>query len=257
MNLDEAKLILLRYRPGTAGVADADDPQVAEALALAKSNAGLSQWFAEHCERQKILREKFRQITPPAGLLEQIVSEHAANQRTLLARRRFIQIAVATAVVLVLALVGLFWINQGSPTDNTLDFFKKQMAGYALRGYAMDLQTNDAGEIRAYLKAQHSPADYALHGRLQQAALTGCAVENWQSGKVSMICFRTGKPLALGAQNDLWLFVVDQTSVPDASADSTPTISKVNRLVTATWVENGKLYLLGTTEDETVLRQFL
>jgi hypothetical protein len=254
MNQDEAKLILLRYRPDTA---DGADPQTAEALALAKSDAGLAQWFAEHCARQIILREKFRQITPPAGLLEQIVSEHAASQRTILDQRRFIQIAVATAAVLVLALVGLFRINQGSPADDTLDFFKNQMAGYALRGYAMDLQTNDAEQIRAYLKGQHSPADYALHGRLQQAALTGCAVEGWQSSKVSMICFRTGKPLAPGAQSDLWLFVVDQTAVPDAPADSAPSLSKVNRLATATWVKDGKLYLLGTTADESVLRQFL
>lgn len=254
MNRDEAKQILLLYRPETA---DAGDPQIAEALALAKSDAELSQWLAEHCARQNNLRNKFRQVAAPAGLMEQIVSEQAASQRMILNPWRFAQIAVATAAGVMLFLLGLFWLNQASPADDTLAIFKQQMAGHALRGYAMDLQTNDAGQIQAFLKQQHAPADYTLPGPLQQAAQTGCAVESWQSTRISMICFRTGQPLAPGTQSDLWLFVADQASVKDARLDSTPQISKVNRLVTATWAENGKVYLLGTTADEATLRKFL
>jgi hypothetical protein len=254
MNRMEAKQILLLYRPNTA---DEGDPQIAEALTLAKIDAELSHWFAEHCARQDYLREKFRQVAAPAGLREQIVSEQAANQRASLNPRRFAPIAMATAVVLMALLLGVFWLNQRAPEDDTLAIFKQQMAGYALRGYAMDLQTSDVGQIRAYLKQQHSPADYTLSGPLQQAAKTGCAVESWQAARVSMICFRTGKPLPPGTQSDLWLFVADQATVKDAPRDSMPHIAKVNRLVTATWVENGKVYLLGTTADETVLRTFL
>ncbi len=261
MNRDEAKEILLRYRsemrPETAGAADAADPQVAEALALAKTDAELATWLAEYGARQKQLRDKFRQVTAPAGLIEQIISEQAASRRVALSRRRFTQIAVATAVAVVTVLLGLFWLNQPNATDNTLAIFQKEMTGYALRGYAMDLQTNDAAQIRAYLKQQHSPADYVLPGPLQQAAQIGCAVETWQSTRVSMVCFRTGKPLAPGTQSDLWLFVADQSSVSNTPVDSTPQISRVNRLVMASWTENGKIYLLGTTDDESVLRKFL
>jgi hypothetical protein len=255
MNRDEARQILLLYRPETA---DTADPQIAEALALAKSDAELSRWLTEHCARQKKLGEKFRQVTAPAGLMQQIVSEQAASQRMALSRRRFTRMAVATAALAMFFLAGMFWFNQrGQVDDDTLAIFEQQMAGYALRGYAMDLQTNDAEQIRTFLKQQHSPADYVLSRPLQQAALAGCAIESWQATRVSMICFRTGKPLAPGAQNDLWLFVADQKSVKDAPPDSTPQISKVNRLVMATWVENGKLYLLGTSADESVLRKFL
>jgi len=49
MNHNEAKDILLLYRPGTADVAD---PQIAEALALAQRDAELARWFGEHCARQ-------------------------------------------------------------------------------------------------------------------------------------------------------------------------------------------------------------
>ena len=90
------------------------------------------------------------------------------------------------------------------------------MAGIALRGYAMDLTTNNPAQIRAYLAQNHAPADYVLPAPLEKTAMAGCAIESWQGAKVSMICFRTGKPLPPGEQSDLWLFVVDRASVKDA-----------------------------------------
>lgn len=72
-----------------------------------------------------------------------------------------------------------------------------------------------------------------------------------------MICFSVGKPLAPGMPGDFWLFVADQASIKDAALDSRPQFSKVNRLAAATWVENGKVYMLSTTADESVLRKFL
>ena len=86
VNHDEAKNILLLYRHGTA---DADDPQIAEALALAKRDPELTRWLVEHCARQFVLREKFRQIAVPAGLKEQIISEQAAQRRMIFWRQKF------------------------------------------------------------------------------------------------------------------------------------------------------------------------
>ena len=86
MNANEAKSILLLYRPGTA---DAEDPQIAEALALAQREPELTNWLDAQTARQRALREKFRQSTAPAGLMEQIISEHAANQRMFPARQKF------------------------------------------------------------------------------------------------------------------------------------------------------------------------
>jgi len=252
MNHDEAKLILLRYRPGTK---DEEDPEIREALALAKGDAGLSGWLAKQVERQQLLRETFREIKAPAGLAEQIISEQMASQRMLKNRRRFERMAVAAALLMAAFILGFIWHGSRRPADDTLVIFENQMAGYALRGYTMDLQTNDAGEIRAFFRREQAPSDYTLSRPLQKATLIGCSVETWQSTKVSMICFATGAPLAPGTQNDLWLFVVDQKSVVDAPPDSQPHLSHVNRLTAATWSENGKLYLLATTVDEPVFRK--
>ena len=251
MNRDEARTILLSYRPGTA---DAADPQIAEALALAEGDPELTAWLAAHGARQQVLREKFRQIAAPAGLKEQIISEQAARNRRI-SRRHGIALAAA-AVILLLGTLA-FFLFPGPTADDTLAVYQNRMAGVALRGYGMDLTTNDPAQIRAYLAQKHAPSDFVLPGALKRAALAGCGVEGWQNTKVSMICFRTAKSVAAGGPSDLWLFVVDQASVKGAPAGVSPQFSKVNRLITASWSQNGRLYVLGLEGDERTLKQYL
>jgi hypothetical protein len=253
MNRDEAKIILLRCRPGTK---DEEEPEVREALAFANSDVELSRWLAEERGRQQLLRKTIREINAPSGLMEQIISEQAAKERRMKNRRQFVQIAAAVGIIIFAGILGFFWQSSPPKADNTLATFQNEMAGYALRGYIMDLQTNNPEQIRAYFRQQQAPSDYAISGGLQKAALVGCSVENWNTTKVSMICFTTGAQLAPGNQNDLWLFVVDQKSVADAPRDSQRLISNVNRLITATWSENGKLYLLATTADQAVFKNY-
>ena len=251
MNRDEAKSILLLYRHGTA---DAEDPQIAEALALAERDQELKDWLVVHCARQFVLRQKFRQIAAPAGLKEQIISEQAAQKR-MLATRQKVRFALA-AFVLLSGLLSFFWISHHAPED-TLAIYQRQMAGVALRGYAMDLLTNEPAPIRAFLAQHQAPGYFTLPVPLQQAALTGCAIEGWQGVKVSMICFRTGKPLAPGATSDLWLFVVDRAAVKNIPAAAAPQFSKISRLIIATWTQGDKLYLLGTDGDEAAIKPYL
>ena len=251
MNRDEAKNILLLYRPDTP---DADDPQIAAALALAKHDPELAGWLAAHGARQLAIAGKFRQITVPAGLKEQIISEQAASERTISTRQK-IRFALV-AVILLFGTLAVFWLPR-RPQDDTLAIYQNQMARVALSPYAMDLMTNDPVAVRAYLAQNHAPADFILPAPLQQTAVTGCAVESWQGVKVSLVCFRTGKPLAPGAASDLWLFVVDRAAVKNVPAGTAPKIAKVNLLITATWTQGDKLYLLGTEGDEPAIKPYL
>ncbi len=251
MKLNEAKTILLLYRPGTA---DAEDPQIAGALALAKREPELARWLEEHCARQEALRAKFRQITVPAGLKEQIISEQAVQERKIYWRPRIALAAVAALVLL--AFLATLWLPR-RPSDDTLAIYQNQMVRIALNPYGMDLTTNDSEQIRAYLATKQAPADYVLPAALQKAAITGCAVEGWQNVKVSMICFRTGRPLPPNQSSDLWLFVVDRASVKDAPEIGQPRFAAVKGLITAAWAQGDKVYLLGTEGDESTIRKFL
>jgi hypothetical protein len=253
VNREEAKDILLLYRHHHA--ADAQDPQITEALALAKVDPELAKWLEMHCARQFVLREKFRQIPVPEGLKEQIISEHRASLRRAPQKRQLVLAAVLAFASLLL--LGIVYFQSRPPAADTLAVFQNRMVSYALRGYAMDLLTSDSEKIRAFFKEKNSPADFVLPENLKSVAQSGCAVQGWRDGKVSMVCFRTGKPLPPGTESDLWLFVAEEQSVKGALPDAAPQISKVNSLVTATWVKDGKLYLLGLEGDETDIRKFL
>lgn len=252
MNRDDAKTILLLYRPEAVDVVD---PQVTEALALAKQDAELAGWFREYGTQQKILRGKFRQIQAPAGLKEQIISEQAAREKIVVWRRATALTALAAALVFLVTLAVFRF--QPPVNDNTLALYRNRMVGTALRVYAMDLATDNPALIRNYLRQNHAPADFVLPKPLEKVATTGCAITSWQGAKVSMICFRTGKPLRPGEQSDLWLFVVDRSLVKNAPPPGPPQLAKVNQLITATWIQDDKLYVLGTEGDEQTIRELL
>ena len=66
-----------------------------------------------------------------------------------------------------------------------------------------------------------------------------------------MICFATsGLP-------DLYLFVADQHDVGGSGSVSPVVIQKDKKLVTATWTQAGKLYLLTGEGDEQTLRGYV
>lgn len=258
MNRDEAKAILLLYRPGTT---DAEDPQIAEALAVARRDEELARWLERHSTKQVVLSEKFRRIAVPAGLKEQIISEQAASEKSVSFWGRELRLApmaatAAAALVLVTILFLVFpHTGQRSP-DDTLAAFQNQMAGIALRGYGMDLTTHDPVQIRAYLAQNHAPADFILPEKLKQVSLAGCAIEGWQNVKVAMVCFRSRRA-APEVASDLWLFVVDRSSLKNLSGATSPQLSKINRLMTATWIQGDKLYYLGIVGDEQAIKQYL
>jgi hypothetical protein len=253
VNLAEAKTILLLYRAGTA---DADDPQVAAALALTKQSPELARWLEEQSAVQLRLRARFKQISPPAGLKEQIVSEFTASRR---ARDRRRTLGFALAVLLLwLGLLAAFWPpHRVTTSGDTLANYQNRMVRAALGGYDMDLMTNDLATIRAFLARQSAPADFNLPTPLEHTALTGCAVRDWRGARVSLLCFRTGKPLPPGIASDLWLFVVDRAAVKDAPSKADPQFSKVSRLITATWANQQNLYFLGVEGQEPNLKRYL
>jgi len=254
VNLDEAKTILLLYRPGTM---DAGDPEIAEALAMATQDPELTRWLVEHCARQEALRAGFRKIAAPPGLMGQIVSEQVAAERRVVRRQKTVLAMMAVVAALVVLTPLWFQFHGRGSTDDTYAIWRNRMASVALRGYGMDLLTNNSASIRTYLAKNHAPSDYVLTGPLEKTAVAGCAIENWQGAKVSMICFRTGKPLPPGQQSDLWLFVIDRSRVKHAPPAEAHEYAQVSRLGMMTWTEGDKLYVLGVEGDEQTLRQYL
>jgi hypothetical protein len=88
---------------------------------------------------------------------------------------------------------------------------------------------------------------------LQKTTPTGCAILEWQGKPVSMVCFHSGKTTTVGP--DLFLFIVNQADMHNAPQSSNPEFVPKGNITTATWTNNGKLYLLAGVGDEAFLRE--
>lgn len=253
MTHQEAKQILSVYRPGSA---DADDAEFAEALALARRDAELRRWFEDHCSVNDALRTRFRQFAVPEGLKEQIISEHRA--RNVLVWWRQPAVLAAAAALAVLLGIAALWTrsNPDNGKEESFATYRHRMVSSVLRSYTMTLETNDMDQIRAHLAERQAPTNYVLPPALERSATAGCGVLSWQDKRVSMVCFRTGKPLGPGEKSDLFLFVVDRNALPDAPTTNVPVIAQVNKLVTASWSVGDKTYVLATPGDEPFIRRY-
>lgn len=249
MTPQQAKQILLAYRPWAN---DAQDPEVAAALAVCRQDAELAKWFEQHCALQNAIRAGFRKMPIPEGLKEQILSEH--RPRNVMVWWRQPQVLAAAAVVAILISIASLWlaIPRHSEEDLSLAGFRSRMVKTALRTYAMDLETNDVAQVRAYLAQRQSHADYVLPKNLERTETVGCGALTWQGRPVAMVCFRTGKPLGPGTKSDLFLFVIERQALPAGNRSNAPEFATVSKLITASWEAGDKVYLLAGYEEADV-----
>src|SRR6185437_9968356 len=252
MTNQQAKEILMLYRPETA---DATDAGFTEALALCEREPELKAWFAAHCALYAAIRAKFKQVAVPEGFKEQIIAERQAHTTPLWQRAVLAVGAVAAAVLVV------FTIQQHLPYHEPQDFavYRSYMGGIVQRAYGMDTNTSNLDYIRTSLSQSHAIADYVLPKNLQKnAKATGCVATTWRGREVSMICFQSGRPLPNPSSSDLWLFISDSTIAKDAPRKSTPAFETSNGLTSASWTIGNRTYILATTSgDEKFLEKFL
>jgi hypothetical protein len=252
MTENEAKEILKLYRPGTA---DAEDPSFTEALAVCERDTELKNWFAEHCALYSALRAKFKQITVPEGLKEQIVAERKSQAASAPIWQKAVILAGAVAAVALVA----FEIQSTWQPREPHDFahYRGFMVGFAERAYGM-VPSGDLNQIRQFLAESKAIADYDLPENLQKnAKVAGCVATTWQGKKVSMICFQTRRSLKPGLQSDLWLFITDRSTALDTPSSATPQFEEKDGVTTANWTVGNKTYVLAVEGDKELLGQFL
>jgi hypothetical protein len=257
VNSQDARQILLLYRPAV----DRDDPDFAEALALAKVDAELDAWFQQHCAFQNAANSAFKSIPVPEGLKEQILSERKAHL-TLTSRRRTL---VATCAVAVIALCGLLTFRSIFPPKPSLDYsfgnFHTNMIGIVIRYPTMDIVTNNARAIRLDLANRgqsnlvFTPSVDKIVGKANIAGTGGKALD-WQDKPVAMICLNSGKN-GDPKKPDLFLFIVDNFSI-QGPPSSAPVVTQVRRgIVSSSWSSGNKTYILAGLGDEDFLKQYL
>jgi hypothetical protein len=240
---DEIKKVLSLYR---GDARDRQDPEIREALDLAAGDPGLKDWLEKHLAFHAAMRGKLRQVEVPAGLKE-----------TLLARRKIVRApvwwrqpawAAAAAVILLSALA--FLLFRPEPPPDRFANFEARIVRTALRQYRMDIETNDMQQVRQLLASRGAPADYEVPRGLRGLKLTGGGALKWRSNPVSMVCFDRGD------QQMLYFFIADRRIMKD------PPTAQLRRgvvsdLVTASWSDGDKVYLLAGPRDPEFEKKYL
>ena len=247
MNSSEAREVLLLYRPGTA---DAADPQMAEALELARQDPELGRWFEQHRAFQKAMRAGFRQIEVPAHLKTSLLIQGATQPKILPPQawwRSPVWLTAAVAVLLLLGLAGA-WLKPRTP--DRFANYQSRMVSEAQREYRMDLVTNDMQQIRQFMASRSAPADYDLTRGLGHLQLTGGGLLTWRSHPVTMVCFDRGD------KQMLLLFVMKRSAVKDPPP-GTPQLAKVRQMLTASWTQGDNTYVLAGPEEADFVKKYL
>jgi hypothetical protein len=247
VNSSEAREVLLLYRPGTAEVAD---PQMAEALALARQDPELGRWFEQHCAFQQAMRAKFQQIEVPAHLKASLLIRGAVAPNILPPRpwwRSPIWLTAAAAVLLLLGLTGV-WLKPRVP--DRFANYQSRMVNQALREYRMDLVTNDMRQIRQFMASRGAPDDYHVPQGLEHLQLTGGGRLTWRNNPVAMVCFDRGD------KQMLFLFVLKRAALKDPPPEA-PQVSKVSQMLTVSWTRGDNTYVLAGPEEAGFVRKYL
>ena len=215
MTRGNIKEILLLYRPGTR---DAEDPQVAGAIELAKHDPELGRWFGQYqIARQKVL-------LPPPDFWQ-----------------RPVWLAVGAALVLFVFCVATVWLQPRVP--DRFGNYRDMMVSKAIRGYVMEWETTNMRQLRELIAARVAPANYELTKGLQHLQLAGGAVFPWRSNPVTMVCFRRSD------RQMVFLFVMRSAAVKDPPPPN-PVRARVSDILTASWTHGDMTFLLAGPDDD-------
>jgi hypothetical protein len=235
MTREEARQVLLLYRPGTA---DAEEPEIVQAMAVARDDAELGRWFEQHRRFQTALREKFRQIEAPAHLKLSLL----AQQKIVRPAPWWLRPAWLTAAAALVLLLGLLAFSPRIQHFARFADYREMMLSKAVRGYTMDWPTPDMGELRQKVQKRGAPADYDLTPALAKLKLTGGATLRWRSNPVTMVCFDRGD------NQMVFLFVMKRAGVKDPPPPN-PAVTNISRFTAASWTSGDKTYVLAGPKE--------
>jgi len=235
MNHDEAKSVLMLYRPGTD---DAEDPEIEEAIAVARRDPDLAAWFENHCRFQQVMRAKFRQVQTPEHLKDALLARHKIVPLRVWWQNP-VWLSAAAAIVLLLALL----LRPGPTVPDRFANYREMMVSIALKNYRMDWETSDMPQLRQLIAGKGAPSDYDVPHGLEKLKLTGGAAFTWRSNPVSMVCFDKGN------KQMLFLFVLRNAALKDPPPTNNPDLAKVSSYLTASWRNGDKTYVLVGSDE--------
>ncbi len=246
MDNREAKFILNAYRPGGQ---DADDPRFAEALEQARRDPVLERWFSESIAFDSTITKELCAFEVPVDLRESILAGVKVSRPL---RSPLVRWSIAAALISMAILGSLIWHNTRSAhlagwQSQALDVVSSLVRNES----SFDVQSHNADELLAWLRANHAPAAQTLPQNLDKLASVGCKTFSWNGKPVSVICF-------MRPDGGLIHLVTIRTSAEsDRELKRQPRIMQQDHWAMATWREGDNVYMLALQGPRDQLRAYL
>jgi hypothetical protein len=243
----EAKFILNAYRPGGQ---DASDPRFAEAIEQARRDPILQRWFDESLAFDAAMTVKLCTVPVPGDLRENILAG-AKVSRMPGRKNRLRKWAIAAVVVLSATLGSLIW---HSTRQTHLAGWQSQaldvVSSLAKNESHFDAESHNAGELVAWLRANHAPTAERLPKDLGRLASIGCKTFSSNGTPISVICFKR-------TDGGLIHLVIMNASASDRALNRKPELVQQNQWATATWREGEMICMLALEGSLDQLRWYL
>ncbi|HZV35711.1 MAG TPA: hypothetical protein VFB72_14145, partial [Verrucomicrobiae bacterium] len=128
--------------------------------------------------------------------------------------------------------------------------YREHMVRVVRRAYPAQVSVNDLAQIKDYFRTNAGPVDFRLPRNLEKLPPKGCAVFTWRSHPVALMSFEAG------ANTNLSLFMIPSAAFPNTSIPLTIDYVRVGKLLTATWTQDNRIYLLTGPDDPALLKNF-
>jgi hypothetical protein len=222
MNNNEAKFVLSAYRPNGR---DADDAVFSAALAQARNDPALGEWFARDRAHGATVAGKLRDIVPPAGLREAILAGARAT-RTPRSRWRAptAWFALAAAVAVLLTATVTLWPGRAAAKAARFTAFAIDDTAHGQHGghgAATSALVATLSQPTTHLAAG-LPVDFAtLHA-------TGCRTLRFAGHDILEACF---------SRDGVWFhcYIMNLSDFPSLPRNASPEFTQENRLASADW----------------------
>jgi hypothetical protein len=227
MTSEEAKLVLCAYRPGDSNYI------IERALKQASRDPELAAWLAEQIAFDRQMTESLTSPQVPSHLRQAILQEHQSRKIYFLRRPVF-----AWGMAAALILGGALFIMLHQRPSNSIEHFRAAMIQelWTIDNRAR-FRSWDIAEVRKWLEAQGSTADFSLPSTLDELRVRDARVVNWSDQKVTSLCL-------IGHGRHLHVFVVPTAALASSSLGAAPEFELCHGLNTLAWTDGPNTYLL-------------
>jgi len=248
MDNREAQFVLSAYRPGGQ---DAASPQFTEALAQARRDPSLQRWFNESSAFDRAVTEKLCAVEAPAGLREGILVGGKVSHRSSWTKP-LLKWSIAAA--LVLAAIAGSWVLRESARPRLVGWQTNALGQISalVEGRAkFDTQSDNPGELVAWLHANRAAALQKLPEKLERLKSLGCKTFFWDGQPVSVICFQR-------ENGGLIHLVTMKAAAPfNRASKNKPKFVQQGNWATATWCDGATVYMLALEGQGDQIRSYL